>query len=139
MEWVSVRLKADARLTQSVTTISLGVPVSLTYIKEMGTNSRPHGGRKNGRRLLVAAASPVKATNIALLLYYLYTAEIFAQHLRHNDAAVCLLILLDKRRKDTARRKTGAVERVYILDLSRTFSAETDGTAARLIIARVRD
>ena len=24
---------------------SLGVPVSLTYIKEMGTNSRPHSGR----------------------------------------------------------------------------------------------
>ena len=40
MEWVSVRLKADARLTQSATTISLGVPVSLTYIKEMGTNPR---------------------------------------------------------------------------------------------------
>ena len=34
MEWVSVRLKADARLTQSATTISLG-DVSFAYSKEM--------------------------------------------------------------------------------------------------------
>ena len=45
MEWVSVRLKADARLTQSATTISLGVPVSLTYIKETGTNPRAVAAR----------------------------------------------------------------------------------------------
>ena len=52
MEWVSVRLKADARLTQSATTrfsllCFLWVTVSLGYAKEMVTDPRAIGAVKN--------------------------------------------------------------------------------------------
>ena len=72
-----------------------------------------------------------------LLLYNIHPDVLF-KHIRDVDRAVGVLVLLDKRGKNSRCRKSGAVEGVHKLDPA-VGASDTHLTAARLIIACVGD
>ncbi len=76
---------------------------------------------------------------ISSLAYNFYPTEVLAECLRYDYAAILTLVLLNKRRENTAGCETGAVKCVDEFGFSGLLTAETHISAARLIVSRVGD